>query len=930
MTPLFFLLVAALYAQVTITGTIIDQRSALPLPGAVVNVGTQQSLTNSEGDFLLVINLPAGARAQLSIIADGHQELSREFTIGTDPEQELGTIALVPGDDLTGDLVQELLPTISITDLSDEDGSGARTVSSLLGANRDPFVSAAAFNWGVARFRIRGYDAEYTDFYLNGLPFNDLESGRVFYAQWGGLNRVTNNRSATIGLNAVDFGFNGIGGGSTLDLRARNMRKQNRVGYAISNRTYRNRLMATTSTGLKENGWAFALSASHRWAEEGFVEGTPYQATSYFLSVDRVFDNGHALSFTGLGSPSMRGGSFPAIQEVNDLVGTNYYNSNWGLQNGEKRNARISNYHQPILMLRHDYEPNTNFNVSSTFGYQLGRGGRTALDWFDAPDPRPDYYRKLPSFQNDPEVARRVADAFTNDINVRQINWDELYRVNRNGLRTIENADGIDGNSVTGLRAKYLVEDRRNDVVRRIFNSQFRYNTSDAHTLSGGVYYSSQTTEYFKVVDDLLGADFTVDIDRFAAFDSSATSSFVQNDLRTPNRIVREGDRFGYDYKMQTRDGRVWLQSNGQSNKVDYFIGVNAGFRKLWRDGQVQNGRFPVTSLGKSPRSRFFTYAVKYGATYKLNGRNFLIANAMFQAIAPNARDAFASPRTRNQLVENLTTQKIRTIEGGYQLRSPNLSIRLMAYYTQIRDQTNVRSFFLDNAFQEEDGTLSSGFVNYVITGQNTVSKGLEGSVEVKLGGGFEARAVGAIGSNRYTNRPIGQAFLDNDPNVSIERELYIKNFVVSGSPQTVGTLGLTYNSPQFWFANVNFNVFDDIYLDFFPQRRTLEAVSFVDDPVFSQQAVDPDSELFRQIIDQRKVPSAFTLDFFGGKSFKIDDYFIFLNIGVNNILDKRDFITGGFEQSRFDFETLDPNRFPPRNFYSFGRNFFLSLDLRF
>ncbi|MEL6140809.1 MAG: TonB-dependent receptor, partial [Bacteroidota bacterium] len=679
-----------------------------------------------------------------------------------------------------------------------------------------------------------------------------------------------------------------------------------------------------------EDGWAYSISGSHLWAEEGFIEGTPYQATSYFLSIDKVFPGGHALSFTGFGAPSKRGSSFPAIQEVNDIVGSNYYNSNWGLQNGEKRNARVSNYHQPIMMLRWDIEPNENFNWSTTIGYQFGRGGRTALDWFDAPDPRPDYYRKLPSFTDDPAVQEAIRNAFQNDINVRQINWDQLYEINRNGLRTVENVDGIEGNAVTGLRAKYLVEDRRNDVERRIINTQFRANTSDGHTLSGGAYYSSQTTNYFKEVVDLLGADFTVDIDRFAAFDSLITSDFVQNDLRRRNRIVREGDRWGYDYKMHTQDGRLWMQSLTQTNKVDYFFGGNIGYRRFFREGLVQNGRFPFTSLGRSARRNFFTYAIKYGATLKLNGRNFLVGNAMLQAIAPNTRDAFASPRTRNQLVDDLKTQKIRSIEGGYQLRSPNLSIRLMAYYTQILDQVSVRSFFLDNAFVDEQGNLESGFVNYVINDQNSLSKGVEASIEVKLGAGLEARAVGAFGSHRYTNRPIGKAFLDNNPETTVSRTLYIKNFVVAGTPQTTGTLGLTYNSPQYWFANVNLNFFDDIYLDFFPQRRTVEAISLVGDPQFGQQVVDPDSDLFDRIIDQVKAPSAVTLDFFGGKSFKINDFFIYLNIGVNNILDKRDFITGGFEQSRFDSENLDRDRFPPRNFYAFGRNYFISLDLRF
>ncbi|NJO86558.1 MAG: TonB-dependent receptor, partial [Lewinella sp.] len=273
---------------------------------------------------------------------------------------------------------------------------------------------------------------------------------------------------------------------------------------------------------------------------------------------------------------------------------------------------------------------------------------------------------------------------------------------------------------------------------------------------------------------------------------------------------------------------------------------------------------------------------------------------------------------------------KYRPLEAGYQLRSPRVNLRLMAYYINLRNQVSVRSFFLDSSFRDEEGNVTSGFVNYVINGQNSVSKGIEASAEVKLGGGFEARATGAFGNHRFTNRPIGKAFLDNNPNVTAERLLYVKNFVVAGTPQTAGTLGLTYNSPNFWFVNLNLNYFDDIYIDFFPQRRTLEAISNVPNPVFSQQTVSPESDLFDRIIAQEKAPSALTLDVFGGKSFKIKRQFIYINVGVNNILDKTDFITGGFEQSRFDFETRNVDRFPPRYFYAFGRNYFVSLDYSF
>jgi hypothetical protein len=50
----------------------------------------------------------------------------------------------------------------------------------------------------------------------------------------------------------------------------------------------------------------------------------------------------------------------------------------------------------------------------------------------------------------------------------------------------------------------------------------------------------------------------------------------------------------------------------------------------------------------------------------------------------------------------------------------------------------------------------------------------------------------------------------------------------------------------------------------------------------------------------------------------------------VNNAFDNQDFVTGGYEQLRFDFEGKDVNRFPNRHFYFPGLSYFVNLSLRF
>src|SRR5690606_23090737 len=136
------------------------------------------------------------------------------------------------------------------------------------------------------------------------------------WSQWGGLNDVMRRNDQVIGAESSDWAFGGVSGTFNTDLRASSQWRQKRISYAVTNRSYRNRLMATWSTGLLPSGWAISLSGSRRWAQEGFIEGTFYDAWSYFVSVDKKLGSNQSINLVALGSPYKRGGSSTSIQEM--------------------------------------------------------------------------------------------------------------------------------------------------------------------------------------------------------------------------------------------------------------------------------------------------------------------------------------------------------------------------------------------------------------------------------------------------------------------------------------------------------------------------------------------------------------------------------------------------------------------------------------
>ncbi len=803
------------------------------------------------------------------------------------------------------------LPAVTLSQSELDGYDQGQDISGLLQSSRDIFASTAGYTFGSARFRMRGYDTENTQVMINGVPMNDMETGRTFWSSWGGLNDAFRSQENYLGLSPNDFGFGGIGGLTYLDVRASQFSRGIKLTYSLTNQAYRNRIMAIASTGKMENGWAISFSGSRRWSKEGYVDGTFYDAWSYFLSVEKEFSPAHSLGLVGIGSPAKRGQNGLAIQEANDLAGSNYYNPYWGFQRGEKRNSRVSNYHQPILMLNHYWTMDAKTRLTSALSYTFGRGGYTALNWTEANDPRPDYYRNLPSYylgEGDQENAERVQTLWETDEAYRQITWDDFYFANSKFLYTVNDAEGIEGNTVTGYRSKYIVEDRRGDKSQIAFTSRLQKNINEHILLHGGIQLNWYKGFHFSVVDDLLGGEFWLDVDKYADQEPMVITDESQSDLRRPNHMVREGDRYSYDYTANINSYTLFAQGNFSYSRVDFYLTGTASFTSFWRTGNMQNGHFPQNSYGDSEKQQFGNYGLKAGLTYKINGRNYLVASAAYLTRAPYFWNSYVSLRTRDHVVPDLRSEQIISAEASYFLRMARAKGRLTFYYTALNDQTWSRSFYHEDL---------NTFVNYQMTNVDEIHAGFELGAEINLTSALSLTGTLGMGEFYYSSRPDATISEDNSSEVLSNRKVYIKNYYVGGMPQTIASAGLRYSSSRYWWIGCNFNYFGDTYLEINPDRRTEEAASNLTE----------DDIRLKQLLEQEKLDNGYTVDIYGGKSWKIKNYYIGLNISLNNLLNATDLASGGYEQFRYD--TDDISKFPPRYYYIFGRTFYINLTFR-
>lgn len=814
------------------------------------------------------------------------------------------------------DSLDNKIPVFTVTSTDVDNDMENQDYSGLLQSSRDVFVNMAGYNLSAGRFRIRGLSGENQLVMINGIPVNNLETGFASWSNWGGLNDVTRFTEVRVGVSSCRYNFGGIGGYTNIDSKASSFRKSTKFSYALSNRNYHHRVMFSQSTGLNKKGWAFTYALSARYAKEGYYEGTFFNAASYYLSVDKKINDKHLLSILAFGAPIQQGRQGFALKEAYELTGTNYYNPNWGYQtlpdgSGRiKRNARVSDMHKPTAMLTHYFNISESEKLTTTVFYSYSFNKLSALNWYDAKNPQADYYRYFPSYYalTDPQYASELTTLWQTDENTRQINWDAFYQANNNNLFTLQNANGS-GTTLNGKRSKYVVENLHNNAADLGINAVYNKRIKSFY-ISAGLNAVTHKGYYFKTMQDLLGGDFWVDIDQFAE-QQFADPNSAQNDLNNPNRVIKVGDRYGFNYVLNVNKIEAFGQAEYSFKQFDFYGGLNVGNTYMWRTGKYRNGRFPNTSEGDSEKLNFFTYGAKGGVAYKITGRHIITLNAAYVQRAPDSRSVYISPRTSNNVVKDLQNETVTAGDISYMIRYARFKARVTGFYTAIRNQVWYRSYFNDEY---------NNFVNYVMTGVDHVMMGTEIGIEANITSELVFQAGFSTGSYLWDSRPVAEITRDNSAQVLAEnRTVYMKNYHIGNMPETAGSAGLKYNGKKFWFVGVNFNYFANYYAEPNPDRRTEAAVQYyvTEDPQWNQ------------LLDQEKLPNTYTVDLYAGKSFQIKKkYYLNINASVNNLLNNQDVINLAYEQLRYD--AAAPGKFPNKYSYSMGLNYFLMVSFRF
>ncbi len=790
----------------------------------------------------------------------------------------------------------------------DEDENVSQTVT-ILNSNTDAYASGVGYRFSPVRFRYRALNQKYNEMYINGVPVNDMEAGVFRYSMVGGLNQQTRNVDFALPFESNNFCLNGMAGSNNYDFRAGSMAAGHRLSLGAANRNYSVRGMYTYASGFSENGWAVAANLTYRWANKGYIEGTFYNALSYFFGVQKRWSNGHSLSFSTWGNPTERASQGASTDEAYWLANNRLYNPYWGYQNGKVRNSRLVNDFAPSAILTWDWDIKDDIKLTTSLFGKYSMYKNTRLNYNNSENPQPDYYKKLPSNYYDvwgidaSTATTRSHSAYMDWLNTynywhtskenRQINWDQLYWSNKQA-------------SNAGVDAMYYIQAKNNTNLMLNLSSTLTTQIGKNKTWNIGLVLGNNKGRHYQTLEDLLGANSLHNINTYALSSYPTGSMALQYDVNSmgsgAGKVLGKGDKFGYDYNIYVNKGLIWSNYIANTGRWHLMIAGKMGITTMQRQGYMRNGMFVNNSYGKSGLATFGEAGGKGNITFNAGCGHTFSLGLGYEWRAPLAITAFVAPEKNNDFVHDLKDEHVLSSELGYQYQNAWLHANINAYYNRLDHVTEWQSYFFDNVHS---------FTYVSMTGIEKEYYGVELGTRIKLTSFLDLNTIATWSEAKNINNAHA-SYLNANNGVLENTTVFNKNMREGGTPLTAASIGLSYHQSG-WFVDLNTNYYDRIYLSYSPSARY------------------EDKENNDYVQEQAKGNGGFMLDGSIGKSIWLKKgNQLNINLMVTNILNNQRMVIGGYEQNRT--QKSKTYKFPmnPKKYYAYGINGILQVSYKF
>ncbi len=547
-----------------------------------------------------------------------------------------------------------------------------------------------------------------------------------------------------------------------------------------------------------DNGWNIASYFDFKTGRDATIDGLFRNEARSEISLSHEFEPNHFLSFDIELNYSIRSQQSASTQEAISLVGNNYYNPAWGFYNGEARSARVNTYATPSVDIIYQRPIGENHTLLLHSTTDIGEVKRGSLGYYDSYNPYPDYYSKLPSAM-DYGYVRDYTTAIwkSGDSDYTQIAWNELEKYNTSS------ADG---------KAYYIVESR----VRRYLESNIlallHSKPFDGVSIDWGVEANITNELNYKEVDDLLGAEYHLDID-YIFGDSYNQSTQMQNNLLNPNREVVEGDSFGYNYSLQSLELLGVVAITASLERFDMKSSVKIGSSSTTRTGNYNKERFSGSlSYGDSQAWSYTPIDARLSLGYSFGAKHYLQGSAIYLQQAPYSYDLFLDIEDCN-ILSSASPARVYDLSMSYRFSHKDFTLDCTIYSTLSRDGCDIAPHYDDIL-----GVMTRAQTSNVATN----SLGVEVVADWDISKDWSLKSTFAAASYRYASP--AEVTLYSDTSLAVVADTssaLIDGLIVGNAPQLTASSSVTYRGLRHWILNLNASIAAMRYIEPSAIRRT-------------------------------------------------------------------------------------------------------------
>lgn len=618
--------------------------------------------------------------------------------------------------------------------------------------------------------------------------------------------------------------------------------------------------------GLMNRGWSMSVYLAAKGGDDLYVKGVYDNSLDVGIRLTKDYESGASFSFVALSRAGDKGLRRGSTQEAFSLVGDNLYNPTWGWSGDKVRNSRNRSSVEPVAVMSFmkPIGDATTMRVSAVGEYSLR--AYSTLGWYDAMTPYPDNYRYMPSYYADDDVAEAVAQYWRmGDGAVTQIDWAEMYAQNRRSSRG----------------AVYALEQRVERLARGAATVHFSTDVSANMSIDYGVRGEISSSRRYKQMADLLGAQYLMDVDYYL-LDDDTYSNNLQNDLRHPNRKIKAGDRFSYDYALVETSLMADVGMHYHADRWRMDLGVALGGCSVYRDGYFEKEIFPGTeSYGKSKEMRFSPYTLKASAGYAFSPAHYLDAAVALISAVPDAESMYLNPLYNNRMADDVKHVQTMAAELNYKFHSARFDAQASAYLHRTDNHRDMMRLYDD---------LSATYCDVAVENISMLRYGLELAAKVGLTENLYGELTCAVGHYTYSNNPLVTHYCDTDNSVVCAKsESYMDGCRIGGAPQASASAFLTYFASRGWVASCGVNYAGLRYVEPSFVRRT--------ERVLRQGSAS--QEIYAQFLSQQRLDDTMTVDASVSRWFRVGQSRLSLTLSVRNLLNNRDVVYSGYESSR-------------------------------